>query len=570
MLNSDNSEINLDTRGTDKRTYKKKSIEKFKTQRKSLETEGSESQINRKHLSASNKNPSPYNQKKIIKEKSKFQVNENRKTPGFYSRRDSSDQGPSFFFQPKVDSSSKCILRTERIDTTLYKDPIKRSKVNNTPPTYDTKRCPSPKSEQVLIKKFESEFNRISKDLDFDSSGMLNYSKFCQILGKMNFIHQNMIKPNNERELVLKAWKFLGGNDSNKVHKRNLNVFLLAVLNLVKKIRASSNDAILPGTKKNLMLLSAESVKKIHKDFYDLFQNRRNLAKTTPIREKSSGSSKFITRRASENICENFVSENYRKNYAVKVSMPDAAEVIVDSTEEKRSEPRDLTEGVTEVFRTMPSTHLLDTEIDELAVNRSLYSFSRPKLSIPKIAKHKSISLRSNSCSSETTLLKIQFTYHSCSPIPITKKSKSSSVITSESEGVDLSLINPLVTPPSQLYKDTQVMNFVNSSMPSPGKLRKKSSLNEKNSSVNEFVIKNSCKSSKRYKCQSPESCEETDESLLITVVLPDSTEQYLRLHKNDDINIVLKSFGSKYNLKAEQLTKLKTEILSKLKTSII
>ncbi|OMJ75151.1 hypothetical protein SteCoe_25772 [Stentor coeruleus] len=565
MLNSDNSEFNFDTRGTEKKTHKKKSIEKLKTQRKSLETEGSESRINRKHILANNKNPSPCNQKKSIKEKSKFQVCENRKTPGFYSRRDSSDQGPSFFFQPKVNSSSKCILRTERIDTTLYKDPIKRSKVNNTPSTYDTKRCPSPKSEQVLIKKFESEFNRISKDLDFDSSGMLNYSKFCQILGKMNFIHQNMIKPNNERELVLKAWEFLGGKDLNKVHKKNLNVFLLAVMNLVKKIRASSNDAILAGTKKNLMLISAESVKKIHKDFYDLFQNRRNLMKITPIREKSSGSSKFITRRASENICEDFVSENYRKNYAVKVSMPDTAEVIVGN-EEKRQEPKDLTEGITEVFRTMPSTNLLDTEIDELAVNRSLYSFSRPKLSIPKIAKHKSISLRSNSCSSETTLLKVQFTYHSCSPIPVTKKSKSSS----ESEGVDLSLINPLVTPPSQLYKDTQVMNFVNSSVSSPSKLRKKSYLNEKNPSVNEFTIKNTCKTSKRYKCQSPESYEDTDKSLLITIVLPDNTEQYLRLHKNDDLNTVLKSFGNKYNLKAEQLTKLKTEILGKIKTSNI
>ncbi|OMJ83626.1 hypothetical protein SteCoe_15415 [Stentor coeruleus] len=557
MLNSDNSEFNLDTKGTEKRTYKKKSIEKFKSQRKSLETEGSESRINRKHLSASNKNPSPRNQKKNIKEKSKIQVYENRKTPGFYSRRDSSDQGPSFFFQPKVNSSF------------LSKDPIKRFKVNNTTPTYDTKRCLSPKSEQVLIKKFESEFNRISKDLDFDSSGMLNYSKFCQILGKMNFIHQNMIKP-NERELILKAWKILGGNDSNKVHKKNLSMFLLAVMNLVKKTRASSNDAIFAGTKKNQILLSAESVKKIHKDFYDLFQNRRNLSKITLVREKSSGSSKFVTRRASENTCEDFVSENYRKNYAVKVSMPDTAEVIVDGTEEKIPEPRDTIEGTTEVFRTMPSTHLLDTEIDELAVNRSLYSFSRPKLSIPKIAKHKSISLRSNSCSSETTLLKIQFTYHSCSPVPITKKSKSSSVITSESEGDDLSLINPLVTPPSQLYKDTQVMNFVNSSISSPSKLRKKSSLNEKNPSVNEFIVKNSCKTSKRYKCQSPESCEDMDESFLITVVLPDSTEQYLRLHKNHDINTVLKSFGNKYNLKEEQLTKLKTEILVKLKISNI
>lgn len=402
---------------------------------------------------------------------------------------------PNFCFQPLKSGS------------TFNDKVIKRPIVNKSPQISDSKTLGSPKSEQILIKKFESEFIKIANDLDFDCSGLLNYSKFCQVLQKMNFISSNVEKTDLERELLLKAWKILGGNDSTKIRKKNLCNFLLAVQNLLKKTRASSNDTAISGMKNGTLYLSLEDVKRIHKDFQVLHQNRKS---------------------------PKVLNESMPKTPVKVVETLEIIEKKEEAPEPDADVPDLLTQTKTPIFQTTPINEFEADDIDE-----SFKINFRPTLSIPKVAPQKSTSLRSINCSPENFLQRVKFTYHSNSP-DSHKKSINYSIHTSESEHTENSCINPLVTPPSYLCKE-KVIKFSED-------------------------IQTDRTGSKRYKCQSPESYEESEESILVTVILPDEQEQFIRIHKEDDLNNVIKDFGRRHKLDVSQLITLKQEILEKLK----
>lgn len=409
---------------------------------------------------------------------------------------------PNFSFQPLKPASAT----TDRI--------LKRPEANKSPQSSDSKVFASPKSEQILIKKFESEFIKIVNDLDFDSSGLLNYSKFCQVLQKMNFISSNLEKTDEERELLLKAWKILGGNDSTKISKKNLCNFLMAVSNLLKKIRASSNDTAISGMKNGTLFLSVDDVKRIHKDFQSLYLNR----KSPKLQNESS--SKTPLKLTNRLIFE-------EKKEEAPSPMHEVPDLL--------AQPKAL------IFQTTPSKDLQTDDFDQ-----SIKFNFKPTLSIPKVAPQKSTSLRSINCSPENFLQRVKFTYHSISPDP-QKKSVNYSIHTSESEHTENSCINPLVTPPSYASKE-KILKFCEGFQ-------------------TDRVIKEGIeKGAKRYKCQSPESYEESEESILVTVVLPDEQEEFIRIHKEDDLNSVIKDFGRRHKLEVDQLITLKQEILQKLK----
>ena len=418
---------------------------------------------------------------------------------------------PNFAFQPlKISSNSR-----ERL--------IKQPASSRSPDSNARKNFSSPRSEQVLIKKFESEFLKIVNDLDFDSSGMLNYCKFCQVLQKMNFISSNTEKTDGERELLLKAWRLLGGIENSKIGKMNLCNFLLAVSNIVKKTRSSSNDTALSGMKNGTLFINLEDVKRIHRDFNRLHLNRKSL-KVKP--EPTTLSPQKVMTRPN----------------LINVKELESKPALASEEKRMKSDANDiLLDGSSVIFQTSPNRNdFLKQDSD--GQFPSVRTVFKPALSIPKVAQQKSTSLRSISCSPENFLQRVKFTLHSNSPISY-KKSGNNSVYTSESDGTENSSINPLVTPPSYA---TKVIHF-------------------NDIGYNE-LIQLTDKSSKRYKCQSPDSYEESEESILVTVVLPDEQEQFIRIHREDDLNSVIKDFGRKHNLEIDQLITLKQEIMQKLK----
>ena len=438
---------------------------------------------------------------------------------------------PNFAFQPlKLSSTSR-----ERL--------IKKPLSSRSPDLHSQKISSSPSSEQVLIKKFEAEYTKVANDLDFDNSGLLNYSKFCQVLLKMNFICSNIEKTDEERELLLRAWGLLGGLEHSKVSKRNLCSFLLAVLNVVKKTRASSNDTALSGMKNGTLFINSEDVKRIHRDFNGLYVSRQGF------RDRSDPAAGPLAKGGD---CASLLGREDGQA-EVKIDAESKPELGLKpgfQVEQKKGKPDGpggpdgpdlLVDCKSEIYRTtaiINDCFGLDSD-DHFYSNKMVF---KPTLSIPKVAQQKSTSLRSISCSPENFLQRVKFSFHGNSPVS-NKKSGNNSVCTSESEGTDNSSINPLVTPPSYASK---ALHF--------------------NDAGYTKLIQLTDRSSKRYKCQSPDSYEESEESVLVTVVLPNEQEQFIRINKEEDLNFVIKDFGRKHNLEINQLITLKQEIMQKLK----
>lgn len=129
------------------------------------------------------------------------------------------------------------------------------------------------KRDKALLKSFTNEFTSLSGETGFSSTGFLNYSKFCCILNKLKFIEDSFNKSEEERELVLKAWKMLGGNEEGKVKIDNLYIFLLGVMNIEAKIEQpimSPNSRI----RRGLLSFSKKDVAKIHKEFMCFYVHR--------------------------------------------------------------------------------------------------------------------------------------------------------------------------------------------------------------------------------------------------------------------------------------------------------
>ena len=499
-------------------------------------------------------------------------------------KKNDSTKNANFSFQPRINNASRKLNREESVDKALYKDAIKRAMVTKSPPVSQARKLSSPKSENVLVKKLNSEYSKIISEIDFDNSGLLKYTKFCAVMKKMRFLNPGYDKTNHERELILKAWKFLGGNEISKVSKANLNTFLLAIMNLSKKTRASSNDNIITGMKNGTLYLSIDNVRKINKEYNILYQNRKNSSNSSA--ENIKLPLKPIQKPENEIRKDCFIEKP--SIFKLKPAGPIKNEIIYTewkgenesnlSTNPKTKETPDRKENQENIHnyltQSLPlsiSEILNEPYTEENKLNeKSFYEFSKPTLSIPKITFQKGISLRSASLTPEGMYPQIKFSYHSGSS-GISKHSPTFSLVTSESELTNQSIINPLVTPPSHFAGNEQKKILFHE----PKDLGINSLHSNKRTHTakgkSEFIWKREkiltekIKTSKRYKCQSPESFEDSDESILVTVILPDDSEQYIRIHKDDDLRHVLKTFGRKHKLESDQIRSLREEILSKL-----
>lgn len=127
---------------------------------------------------------------------------------------------------------------------------------------------------QSILKVFTYEFSICCYDLDHDATGCLNYSKFCFLLMSLRFIEDSFKKTDEERQLILKAWKILGGHEESKVKIDNLYLFLLGVMNLNVKSTLPNPDSNKSRSKRFLMLISKQNSVKLHQEFYLLYHNR--------------------------------------------------------------------------------------------------------------------------------------------------------------------------------------------------------------------------------------------------------------------------------------------------------
>ena len=155
-----------------------------------------------------------------------------------------------------------------------------------------------------LFESFTNEFLGYIHELDFDLTGFLNYSKFCKALEKLRFIQDYFYKSAQETDLVLKAWKRLGGLKNNKIKINDLFVFLLAVLNIFE----TSNVKTSPRHthKKFPFVQTKQEVNKIHCSFIIFFNNRTlQTSGNWKITKEPKVSEKTQNNENTENI-ENF------------------------------------------------------------------------------------------------------------------------------------------------------------------------------------------------------------------------------------------------------------------------
>lgn len=447
----------------------------------------------------------------------------------------------NFAFQPKINEFSKMLVKEKRGENCLKTE--KRPILTKSPPVFQLKTFSSPKSEDVLIKKFENEYSKIVSDLDFDGTGLLNYTKFGLILKRLYFISAGPERSANETELMIKAWKRVGGGENLKVSKRTVNSFLLAILNLTKKTRASSNDTVMTG-RPGALSFSVEEVRKIHLEYHSFYLNQKEKKSVSPGSKKTP---EQVLKK------ENLL---HKEPFPYKIQLEDQSFLdlpLPQGLKENCLSPIEITESLSPTFSIVSCFRVSPKNQD---IDKSIHEKSKPTLSIPKVAPKKSISLQRISVTPDGAKPLIKFSCHSSSISP-NKRSPAVSMFNSESEITDQSLINPLITPPSNPVKGKRKMISFGEIV------KKKENYGDKGISMfNNLEIPGS---SKRYKCLSPESYEESEESILVTVILPNDTEQFLRIHQSDDVNKAVERFGMKFKLEPSQMKILKDEILSKL-----
>jgi hypothetical protein len=146
------------------------------------------------------------------------------------------------------------------------------------------------------LKDFTDDFVTVCSALDYESQGFLNYSKFCNLLKSLKFISDPFYKSDEERELILKAWKKLKGSQENKIKIEDLYVFLLATL----KIRTKINYKTPLKNTHSLFNLSKEQIMKIHADFQLFYDNRYQKNNEILIKiQDSDGTDKIMKNHSS-------------------------------------------------------------------------------------------------------------------------------------------------------------------------------------------------------------------------------------------------------------------------------
>lgn len=124
-----------------------------------------------------------------------------------------------------------------------------------------------------LAKGFAAEVNLVLQELDLISLRTLNYSKFCQALTRLRFIKSPFQKTEEERVLILKAWKLLGGYQESLINVSDFHLFLLIIMNIQIKIDPRIPNS--PQNKKNsIWNLTFKELQQLREEFLCFYLNR--------------------------------------------------------------------------------------------------------------------------------------------------------------------------------------------------------------------------------------------------------------------------------------------------------
>ena len=125
----------------------------------------------------------------------------------------------SIKFKPKINTKPQTLLKRQSQPSPVRMDSLSKQtneiKLNKMRSLYyiNTNKN-TDKSTTILKKKFQKEFNDNFAILDIDKTGFINYSRFSILLQSMGFIEHPLRKTPEERELILKAWRLIGGCES--------------------------------------------------------------------------------------------------------------------------------------------------------------------------------------------------------------------------------------------------------------------------------------------------------------------------------------------------------------------
>jgi len=144
-------------------------------------------------------------------------------------------------FIPTIHKKSKKIVREDRVDNLLYYDALRRQHkvVENSKNTKKSSSVAplSAASKRAVATRFIKEFDiGILEFLEIDKEPKLNYLQLNEFLKKLCFLKESEYIENPhftpERLLLYDMWYMLRADQYRGIHRRNLLMFLLAVLDL--------------------------------------------------------------------------------------------------------------------------------------------------------------------------------------------------------------------------------------------------------------------------------------------------------------------------------------------------
>jgi hypothetical protein len=147
------------------------------------------------------------------------------------------------------------------------------------------------KSSSPQAREFTNEFISVCTEVDYSCTGFLNYSQFCSVLNKLRFIRDSFNKSEEERQLVLKAWKLLCGLNQHKVKISSFYLFLLGVMKFPFKINSIADKNTKSISQRSEFALSQHDISLLHHDFICFYLARTDPQDYPSIRIQSLSSS---------------------------------------------------------------------------------------------------------------------------------------------------------------------------------------------------------------------------------------------------------------------------------------
>ena len=249
-------------------------------------------------------------------------------------------QPQSRAFVPEINQKSKELNRNEPIDQILYKDAQRRqqSATNRKPSGLPSQQNVSqslrnPISDRLLIQRFIKDFEAavtgVTKDPTKDLGDFMDYLSLNSVLQILGFVSEGY-NPNaagsiqgvqaQERALISELWTILNGDAFGGVSKRNLCVFLLAVLGLYwaesngcqsNNRSNQDNQSLGRFNEKNEWEIDESECRAIHVSFELFYRTRLASESLRKTRRGAQGESSTFQPEISET--SKVLAEHYRE-----------------------------------------------------------------------------------------------------------------------------------------------------------------------------------------------------------------------------------------------------------------